>query len=159
PFAVLQESYEGFRAHQPQFQWGVVRLRKDPSVPERRREGLKARLRGALTGRDFTRYGAFYRRLAEEGNCGYELAALQDAVIRSAAFFPALVHQCRVIGAGTPLAELAETVWQDACFMRSIVIKARCKEEPDSIVSPRMREKAREIEASLEEMNEWIRRC
>ena len=43
--------------------------------------------------------------------------------------------------------------------MRSIVIKARCKEEPDSIVSPRMREKAREIEASLEEMNEWIRRC
>lgn len=105
-------------------------------MPERRREGLKARLRGALTGRDFTRYGAFYRRLAEEGNCGYELAALQDAVIRSAAFFPALVHQCRVIGAGTPLAELAETVWQDACFMRSIVIKARCKEEPDSIGFP-----------------------
>lgn len=159
PFAVLQESYEGFRAYQPQFQWGVVRLRKDPSVPERRREGLKARLRGALTGRDFAQYGAFYRRLAEEGNCGYELAALQDAAIRSASFFPALVHQCRVIGAGTPLAELAETVWQDACFMRSIVIKARCKEEPESIVSPRMREKAREIDASLEEMNGWIRRC
>ena len=64
-----------------------------------------------------------------------------------------------MIGAGTPLAELAETVWQDACFMRSIVIKARCKEEPESIVSPRMRAKAREIDASLEEMNGWIRRC